>query len=762
MNGKLIWALAAVVGLSVSSAAGEMVCRRWSAGSMRCPHPNTITVKQVGDRQVMTIDLSALPAGAKVVRATLRNRYVSQPREPIRLYVVTGRDGQGKPTHSGKHLRLAKPWFRTFDLTEAVRAAAGASKRVSVLLAHAGSFNPKAAYLDVVYDAPAGKVPDPVTDLSAVHHDGQTFLTWKELPRFRPAADKALWVDKYERKKATLAKGPGKGFMGRPRLPAIYVRDLRALQMLDIINPPSGTQTDVKYRRRSGWPDIRYRVWRSGKPITARTIGEAELCGEVGPLNAYDTSMVIISSRGEYYDKREVGTSVIPTYCVADGQYIPLGSAYYVHTPQSGGKAYYAVTVMADGVEDLSKISSANSLSKPVAESKAPLRPVLQYIDEFTYRGRQYNAWKYYTWQAPPVSNLPVQRPAIVEIDVPKKFTEPGGLLIGSIGAMPGDDWIALQVRTRGGGLGYNAGIGTFLSMAEAKVDYFSETYLLYMVRWALDQFKIDRNRVLMIASTHFAMRHPELVKLLRAGPIGSEFEINFDEKFNPVSLSLAGRFGPADAAMTVDGHKAWDTVNLRWFLKQDPARDVPFFYAYHGGKESGHAIEYGWQDDPMGWAALRDARQPYTAGWGGGHPSRQLDRLLYSWPWDKPVPAFSNCSLDGHPGNGDPSDGDPSGTINGYLLWEPASSVDKAGAWEMTVRLAGDAPAGECTVDLTPRHCKAFKPKAAQAFVWSNTADGKKIDGGKVLADKWGLVTLKQIKVSKAGNRIVIGGEEK
>ena len=772
MNNTRLLLLVAAAALAAQAARAELVCRRWSAGDARCPHPNTIQVKQVGDAQVMSIDLSALPKDAKVVRATLRNRSVIQPREPIRLYVVTGRDAKGNPAHSGKHLELEKPWFCTFDLTEAVRAAhqppasaggySASDKAVSVLLASAGSFNPKAAYLDVVYDGPAGEVPDPVTDLSAMHHDGQTFLTWKELPRFRPAADKALWVAKYERKNATLADGPGKGFMDRPRLPAIYVRDLRELQMLDIVNPPSGTQDDVKHRRRPGWPDIAYRVYRHDKPITAETIGQADLCGETDPLNAYDQGMVIISSQGEYYDKREVPTSVIPTYCVADRQYIPLGSAYYVYTPQGDGKAYYAVTVMADGVENLSKVSPANSLDKPVAETKAPLRPVLQYVDEFEYRGRYYNAWKYYTWQAPPVSNLPVQDPALVEIDVPKKFTEPGGLLIGGIGAIPGDDWVALQVRTRSGDLGYNAGIGTFLSMAEAKVDYFSETYLLYTIRWALDQFKIDRNRVLMISSTHFAMRHPELVKILRAGPIGAEFEINFDEKFNPISTSLAGRFGPADAAMTVDGHKAWDTVNLRWFLKQDPARDVPFFYAYHGGKESGHAIEYGWQDDPMGWAALRDARQPYTAGWGGGHPCGELDSLLYSWPWDKPVPAFSNCSLDGNPGNGDPSDGDPAGTINGYLLWDPATSVDKADAWEMAVRLAASAPKAECTVDITPRHCTAFKPKAGQEFTWTNSplakegVDAKPLSG-TVTADQWGLVTLKQIAVTKAGNRIVI-----
>jgi hypothetical protein len=266
----------------------------------------------------------------------------------------------------------------------------------------------------------------------------------------------------------------------------------------------------------------------------------------------------------------------------------------------------------------------------------------------------------------------------------------------------------------------------------------------------------------MMVAATHFAYRHPELIKFLRAGGVGAEFEIDFDQKWNPQCGSLYGRFGPPDAAMTVDGHKAWDIVGVQWYLKQNPARDIPFHFAYHGGKEGGHAIEYGWQDDPKGWAALRDARQPYFAGWGGGRCSRELYRHLFTWPWDKSVPAFSNCSLDGNPGNGDPADGDPRGTINAYLVWRYDDIVDKPDRWEMTVYLAKSAPKDTCTVDLTPRHRRKFNPKAGQTFTWTNTdlATKKVVGSGTVKADKWGLVTLKQITVGKGRNRVVITAE--
>jgi len=750
----LPWALAA-------SAAGAGVVReRWGPAGSRCTHPGTMQAIRKAKTPRLVFDLSAVATGARIVSASLHNRRVSQPREPIEVYEVERMGPAGAPVFRGKPIALRPPWHASFDVTEAVRRwVADPKSNLGLAFARGESFHLPGAYLEICYEGKPQRTPPQVAGLKAVHHDGQTFLTWQELPRFRPKPKQVLWVDRFEQKKATLADGPGKGFMDQPRLAAIYVKDLRELQMIDVIDPRAGTQDYPKLVRRKGWPEVRYRIYRSTGRITAANIAQAERVGEAGCLQAYDESMRIISSHGEYYDKREVGTSVIPTYCLADNRSVMPGEAFYVHTPQADGKHHYAVTAVRDGTENLAEISAANSLAAPVSEAKAPLKPVLQYIEEYSYRSRRYTAWKYYCWVAPPASNLPVQSPQRVSISIPKKYKEPGGLLIGGVGAIPGDDWVVLQFRSRHGYLGYNAGIGTFLSVRDSKVHYYGEHYALYMIRWALERFKIDRNRVMMTRATHFAYRHPELITFLRAGPVGAEFEIDFDQKFNPQSGSLHGRFGPADAARTVDGHKAWDIVNLAWYLKQNPAKDAPFHYAWHGGKESGHAVEYGWQDDPKGWAALRDARQPFVGGWGGGRPSRELYQLIFTWPWDKSVPAFSNGSLDGNPGNGDPCDGDPWGTINGHLLWEYQTIVDEPGRWEMTVYLAGSAGQPTCTVDITPRHRKAFHPKPGAAFAWTNTdlTTGKVVESGRVKADQWGLVTLKQVTVTKGKNRVRI-----
>jgi hypothetical protein len=125
---------------------------------------------------------------------------------------------------------------------------------------------------------------------------------------------------------------------------------------------------------------------------------------------------------------------------------------------------------------------------------------------------------------------------------------------------------------------------------------------------------------------------------------------------------------------------------------------------------------------------------------------------------WEGTIPAFSNCSLDNNPGNGDPADGDYYGQINGYLLWGDRDQVDEAGRWEMTVFLADDCPRHECTVNLTPRQCQRFKPKPGEQFAWTNTTiNGERIGMGAVTADRWGLVTIEQLRVTKARHRVGI-----
>ena len=100
-----------------------------------------------------------------------------------------------------------------------------------------------------------------------------------------------------------------------------------------------------------------------------------------------------------------------------------------------------------------------------------------------------------------------------------------------------------------------------------------------------------------------------------------------------------------------------------------------------------------------------------------------------------------------------------PDESIYPDLLWQDEDITDTANSWEMTVFLVADSPADTCTVDVTPRHRRAFNPKPGATFKWTNSSieTGKVIQSGTVTTDKWGLVTLKKFVVTKGRNRIGI-----
>ncbi len=737
--------------ICLAGVAGAATVREWwGPEGIASPHPKTMRTVIKAKVPVIEIDLSALPKDAKVFHAALCNKRVGQPNEPIQILAVASFSAKGEPEYEGKPLALEPPLYASYDVSALVKTwQSDPAKNRGLALVRPEGFDPKLAYLEICYEGKAENPPPQISNLKAVHHDGQTFLTWKEMDMFQPAADKCLWVGNFGLNKEEF-KEPGKGFKDMPRLPCIRQGELRRLQMYKIIPPPRGTQLAVRYERLPGWPDVSYRIYRSKNKITPENIKDAELLNDMEPLCAYDQGMVGIGCSGEYYDKHELPETAIPTYCLEDGKPIALGEAFYVSTTQEDGPYYYCVTLMKDGVENMVDISAGNSLQAPVEEKKAPFKPVLQYITD----SGQALSYKHYCWPAPPACNLPSRHASGVTLSVPKGLKEPCGLSV-IFGGPARSDWLVVTLGGHGG-LAYSEGLGTFRSIAECKADYFDERYMLYSIQGIMSKWKIDPDRTEIITGTPFAIRHPELFKVMSSGA----YEIGFEPRWNPSCGTLFSMFGPPEAAIvTVDGFKAWDILSLGWYLRTNPGKDIPFFFCQHGGKESGHAIEFGWQDDPMGWAALRDGRVPYAGSWGGGGISPEVRKVVAAMPRDRTLPAFSNCSLDSNPGNGDPADGDPWGQFNGYLVWDFDTSVDKADQWGMTVSLTSDAFRNTCTVDITPRRCSVFKPKPGAAFKWTNksVADGKVVQSDKVVADQWGLVTVKQAIVTKGRNRIEI-----
>ena len=93
--------LAALLLLAASVASADLVCERWGGQGGGLAHPDTLKVLSAAVPRVV-FDLSAVPKGAKVHRATLHafTRSRGQPRDPIQIFPADRVDADGKPSWS--------------------------------------------------------------------------------------------------------------------------------------------------------------------------------------------------------------------------------------------------------------------------------------------------------------------------------------------------------------------------------------------------------------------------------------------------------------------------------------------------------------------------------------------------------------------------------------------------------------------------------------------------------------------------------------
>ena len=568
-----------------------------------------------------------------------------------------------------------------------------------------------------------------VSGLTAFHREGQTFLTWKE------------------------ADSPVKG-------EALSVPVHRALL--------------------KEWsPKIAYRVYRSDNPIDS--VQGLQSVGETGPLSCWHN----VYSQSRNFSEKDL----VSRYVIVEGQ-TPLspGTGLYVHNPQGAGerRGYYAVTVVTDGKEDIT-LGAGNLLKDPVAEKQGQGVPVLQSVKtvpELNYARVEPELRHYIRWEAPPHANHENQANDIL-VAIPKQRAKPApvGLHLHGWGGSYNRGWgwwinaekgailIAANQDPYDWWTGHHEFFGKGRRSQEAwqkgVVRPYTQTRLLSLVDWAATQWDIDRSRVFAAGgsmggsgSLMLALRHPEKIAWA-IGTVGVRIP-HLSPQFKNSYAQVYGE--PAWGVKFEDGTPVWDYFNDAWYLRQYPARETPFV-TWSNGKNDG-AI--GWPQAVEFYKAMQETKRPHLFVWGQkGHrqpaamPKEGGGRVMpIDIHIDQSLPAFTRCSLDGNPGNGDPKDGDPEGSVNSWLYWETTNIVDAAAAWEMTVALAPKAPKDECTVDLTPRRLQAFKVKAGATFKWTNTNGGREVQSGVVTADANGLVTIEGLNVTKSGSRVRLAGD--
>jgi len=742
------WAILCALALSaavVCPARADFVTDSW--GAKGCSKPQTMSVARSDEGSlVLKFDLSALPKGARVHRAVLKvtcRRGRNYGRRVLFYPRLAGKDG--KAVRAAKPLPLRPPFFQDFDATGLARKwAADPKANLGLVVASAPGWVREDTRLLISYEGKAKPTPA-VAGLEAGFVNGQVFLRFKE------------------------------------------IEDVVGAEQIKFID--FETKVLAAWKKRH----VLYRVYRSRRPITAANIGQAELARELEEIRpAYNLDAIPTtehpgrSSRGSRVapgGNRRLDVNVL-RFRIPMARQLTSGENLAVMTAREDGPFHYAVTAVVNGHEGVAKLTDANSLAKPVAEKVEAVGPLLQSETRRKRRGGEQVYERYVCFYEPPYWPVPIRVEMCSAYDA-KRLKEkaiPLELCLGTYGGqspynlgrrhVPNAYYVSPPVMMAMG-QGVHECIGTLKSYAEGVVQNYTHRQVIALARWAQKKWpNIDPNRVCVNGQfAIWALRHPEVFAVVTADPYG-----NFAAGKEMIKWGWAWGPFPKGCKNEDGGVDQWEYLNVARWIRDNPAIEIPFYC----GKASSasHVGDMGFLPAPEVYRALLETRRAFAAhygpsqGFGGPPPAAGFPIRR-----DQAVPAFSNCSLDDMIGDGDQwggaaggtiGSGDPWGRFNADLRWSFDDLIDEAGRFACTVWLAPNARQDTCTVDLTPRRCRRFKPKAGAKFAWAavsspgsgpDAGTGEALQKGTATADQWGLVTVKGVNVNKAKRRITIVG---
>ncbi len=730
---------AVAIGLLAGSlAAGQMpadvVVQRWGvAGHVQ--HAGTLAFQDLRQRgTLMTFDLAALPKAARVYRARLK---FVRPERYDRAFHISPADAKGQAT--GERLKLLPPTWRWFDATEVVRtwAAAGA-KKGHLLLRSAPRFQRDGTFLEVAYEGRLADPPKQVRDVRAFCRAGQVFVTFRETEDLSEGRDDYAW--------------------------GLLIKKSRGYDPERLI-----PKDDPR--------EVRYRVYRHDEPITAANIARAELLADVAGGSRFNTRQVRRIWRGEQTPSTLDEKYIAVRLAVEDDKPLPSGVGKFVRTVRRAGRGYYAVVTAVNGAENTTDITRANTAG-PVDERPAPGEPVVYrkvVHDLKRPPGTYVQLWCNWYCEAP-LSPIPMCYDVVVGF-CPQRRAKRAPVHINR-----GHSWIqtAEPVRPAAGEridlahccdwpnafwMGVNDAAHTLKGIEEGRWQPFPMRRQEALLAWLDRRYGIDRRRITAALGAWGMME-------IERGDLYADLHgwgLPEISKGFQAWQRAKGVWGPPSAyAGRPPQEDPFRRQDWTRFVLADPRREIPFLHMHLGW--GAHFTEMGWPPVPRFLRAMIDTKRAFVYHWRVPDDQRPAIRL------DRSLPAFGHCSLDDNPGNGDLNQGEGMGIqLNGYLTWDAGSLVDEPGRWEVTAWLAGKPPLPRCTVDLTPRRCRRFRARAGETFAWTSTPqpteqmkrqaieDGRPVpqarpaQRGTATADKWGLVTIRGLRLTGARHRVVL-----
>jgi hypothetical protein len=717
----------------------------WTESDEPAGTRRTITVEERDDgTNVLRFDLSSIPKGAKVHRARLwcerepLDGLSDGVLEPIDIRALTGpSEGGGPPRTAGQPLRLVPPWYDAFEMTEWVGRWVAGKGAAGVWVKTFPGWRKGRTFLDVMYEGPPQEVPPSASGVQALHRAGQTFLTWREIDD-PVGRDEVTWGEM------------------RPIL-----RDLD----------------------RGG--EVRYAIYRSGRPISPETLHRAERIAVIRPLSGWNLAGRNIGRPIDRYIATAGGLDwhqwnpfrdatvdgdygrdcPIDRFVVRDGR-PPLarGIGLYVHTAADEARAWYAVVTTVDGVENTRDVRAGLNVAGPVEERVARPQPVLQRelprMPFFNYDQRRLH---YVRWVAPPLTNRPydyhnwsvgvpdgLARGAALELNLHRDGysywrthyrIEPGSVVLCPYDFPRKTFWF-----------GYHECDGTLRPWTEGKVRNYTERRLLSFVDWAAERWPVDRHRILVTGcqggasgsgALHLGLRHPDVFNMVIAG--------HGDPDYADAGEAAERLWGKAAWGLkTATGRSVWDELDLlRTVRSLPPDAELPFVsMTYDNRKERAHALAEALM-------AGGHAVVTHTA-WGG---QRLVPVSATATCWclpldirrDRAMLAVHNTEKTGD------------AVRNGSPQWQTDDMIDEPRRFVVTVHQDRGPFAG--TIAL--RRLQRFRVRAGQRYAWRLEPLGEPRDRkardeappreGTVTAGAGGVLRLDDLRLEAGTYRLTV-----
>ncbi len=310
-------------------------------------------------------------------------------------------------------------------------------------------------------------------------------------------------------------------------------------------------------------------------------------------------------------------------------------------------------------------------------------------------------------------------------------------------------------------------------------VSDYTEERVLYLLDWADREMPHDANRVYATGASmggsfafFLAWHHPDRIAgALVAIPklcLGHRPDVNIG-----LRESLDRMWGSPDLDLPT-------TVGLRVFQWMD-GRELARIRRHRGaapvvGFCGLNDTSVGWEEKVAYFQAMEanysggtwfwDERDHYT-------PHAQTEwapmmgmQQLYKFRSDRSYPAFSHASQNGNYGTGDPATADPIGSINGYLDWDENALSEDWLRWDVTLRtramttrdgVIGAPPSA--TVDVTPRRLQRFivAQNVNYRYEVRRVPDNALLQSGMATPDQDAVLTIPQVNVLDTGVRLIV-----